>query len=485
VKRPSDPTTSTGKARHTWRGENPLSVFRGNPAMATAVVTTGDLLAILFAWLASRAELGGRISPLAVGIVAIVHQLVLSGTGLHTQLRMVSAASLFRRVVGSWLHTVLALGVIALLKPDWTPPAAALDFAILFFFALLFVRFATMLLRHGVRRHGRNLRYVLIAGTGEMAAQIDGVVTANPGWGLRVVGFLDSGCRPAADAALPEDRICGSFADLERVVRERVVDEVMIADPEASMGVVGALVAISRTLGLRTHIVASFLPGPWLGVDVQQILDNILLSLTPYSRDLFGLSLKRLVDLVGSACALIVLSPLFLILAVLVKLDSRGPVFFRERRVGLNGRVFVLRKFRSMCRDAAAQVEALSPRNEMDGPVFKMRDDPRVTRVGRWLRRFSLDEIPQLWNVLKGDMSLVGPRPLRPHEIAGHLAWQRRRLSMRPGLTCLWQVSGRNLIGFEQWMRLDLQYIDSWSMGLDLRILAQTLPAVILGRGAS
>ncbi len=457
-------------------------MFRDNPTVAAALVTTGDLVAILLAWIASRNG-QDELSPVAMSVVVIAHQLVMSSASLHTQLRTVSAGDLFARILGSWFRSVLVLGLVGMLRPEWVPHRAAFAFALLFLVLLSGVRFGTMFLRHWVRRRGRNLRSVVIAGTGSAAAQIDAAMSANPGWGLRVAGFL-APPEPAVTVIAPE-RVIGSYPDLERVLRERVVDEIVVADPDSSMATSSALVEISHTLGLRTHVVANFLPSTWRGVDARKISDNIVLSLTPFPHDVFGLSVKRAIDIAVSLTTLVVLAPLFLLLAVAIRLDSRGPILFRQRRVGLNGRLFMFPKFRTMQDGAEAQVPALEERNEMDGPVFKIRNDPRVTRVGRWLRRFSLDELPQLWNVLHGDMSLVGPRPLRPHEIDGHLSWQRRRLSMRPGLTCLWQVSGRNLVSFDRWMRLDLEYIDSWSLGLDFRILARTVPAVLSGKGAS
>jgi len=178
------------------------------------------------------------------------------------------------------------------------------------------------------------------------------------------------------------------------------------------------------------------------------------------------------------------LFPLLLLIALLIRLDSPGPVLYRQTRVGLNGRRFRFYKFRSMVQGADVLKADLSAQNRMNGPVFKMEKDPRVTRVGRLLRKTSLDELPQLFNVLKGDMSLVGPRPNLPEEVAQYKGWQRRRLSMKPGITGLWQVSGRNLIDFNEWMKLDLEYIDSWSLGLDLKILLKTIPTVLRGKGA-
>lgn len=197
------------------------------------------------------------------------------------------------------------------------------------------------------------------------------------------------------------------------------------------------------------------------------------------------LFLKRVINLVGASCALLALSPLLALAAFLIKLEDRGPVFFCQKRVGLRGRTFSMWKFRSMRRDAEALKARLAQQNEMAGGViFKMKKDPRITRVGKWLRKFSIDEMPQLWNVLKGDMSLVGPRPPVPSEVAQYTVEERQRLLARPGLTCFWQVGGRSEIDFAGQVRLDLAYIRSESLALDLRLLLQTIPAVLLGKGA-
>ncbi|HYW68844.1 MAG TPA: sugar transferase [bacterium] len=194
--------------------------------------------------------------------------------------------------------------------------------------------------------------------------------------------------------------------------------------------------------------------------------------------------IKRPLDVCASLIGLILLSPLFLVLAILVKVDSHGPVFFKQMRVGKDGREFEFYKFRSMVQDAEALKNKLMHLNELEGPVFKISDDPRITPIGRFLRRTSLDELPQLFNVLRGDMSLVGPRPPLPAEVANYESWQRQKLAVLPGITCLWQISGRNHIGFTEWMRLDIEYIRRQSLGVDVKILARTLPAVLLRKGA-
>jgi exopolysaccharide biosynthesis polyprenyl glycosylphosphotransferase len=194
---------------------------------------------------------------------------------------------------------------------------------------------------------------------------------------------------------------------------------------------------------------------------------------------------KRVIDVIGASLLLILLSPVLVAAAIAVRLGSPGPVLFRQTRCGLNGRQFEMLKLRSMVADAESRRVALLELNEMGGPVFKIQNDPRVTLVGRFIRRWSIDELPQIWNVLRGDMSLVGPRPPIPEEVAEYRASDRRRLSMRPGLTCLWQIAGRNTIGFDDWVKLDLQYIDSWSLALDLWILLRTPAAVLKRTGAS
>ena len=193
---------------------------------------------------------------------------------------------------------------------------------------------------------------------------------------------------------------------------------------------------------------------------------------------------KRAFDLIVGSVILVLLLPIIPLIALMIRLDSPGPVFYRQRRVGRGGREFDFYKFRSMYADADRRLEALRELNDTDGPVFKMRDDPRVTSVGRFLRRSSLDEIPQIFNVLRGDMSIVGPRPPLPREVERYRPWHRRRLEVKPGITCLWQISGRSHIGFEEWMRLDMEYLRTRSVLTDLRIFVLTLPAVIARRGA-
>jgi exopolysaccharide biosynthesis polyprenyl glycosylphosphotransferase len=236
---------------------------------------------------------------------------------------------------------------------------------------------------------------------------------------------------------------------------------------------------------VRTRLALDLFPHARAQVQIGTLEELPLLTYSTTPTSELRLLAKRTMDIGISLLVLGLALPAMLVIALAIKMASGGKVLYRQTRCGLYGRKFTLFKFRTMVEDAEQLQEELSHLNEMRGPVFKMKEDPRITPLGRWLRRLSLDELPQLWNVLKGDMSLVGPRPPVPREVSSYERWQRRRLSMRPGLTCLWQIRGRNDIDFESWMQLDLEYIDNWSPMLDVKILAKTIPAVLSGRGAS
>jgi exopolysaccharide biosynthesis polyprenyl glycosylphosphotransferase len=236
---------------------------------------------------------------------------------------------------------------------------------------------------------------------------------------------------------------------------------------------------------VRTRIAVDFFPHVNSTVSLERFGDTPLLTFSAAPCDEIKLLAKRVTDVAVAAAGLLVLSPFMAVTAVLIRLTSPGPAIFRQIRCGLNGRRFLFYKFRSMCHNAEDLKTSLAHLNTRDTVVFKIPDDPRLTPLGRWLRKFSIDEWPQLWNVLRGDMSLVGPRPAIPSEVDQYKRWQRRRLRMRPGLTCIWAVSGRDQVDFETWMKMDMQYIDNWSLALDWKILLRTIPRVLTGHGAN
>jgi exopolysaccharide biosynthesis polyprenyl glycosylphosphotransferase len=329
-------------------------------------------------------------------------------------------------------------------------------------------------------------RRILVAGGQREVEQAATNVEEHRDWGIELAGVATDGTWHAE----PGDRfrVIGQYEDIPRLVLEgEVVDEVLITptpgrDTDAKR--LESVFLQLEELGIVTRIVVNLLPRSVSNLTFDDFSGMPLLTFSTAPRDEVLLFVRRCVDVMISSTLLVVLSPLFAALALLVKVTSPGPILFRQTRCGLHGRPFTFLKFRSMREGAEEEKPHLAAYNEMDGPAFKMTNDPRVTPVGRWLRRTSLDELPQLWNILRGDMSFVGPRPAVVEEVRQYEPWQRRRLSMPPGLTCLWQVSGRNDLSFEEWMKLDLEYIDNWSLWLDLKIALRTVPAVILGKGA-
>lgn len=333
------------------------------------------------------------------------------------------------------------------------------------------------------RAAGANQRHVLIIGAGERGREFARELARNPELGIRVIGFLDDDPEKKDHeyAGVP---ILGGLSDLPEILTEWVVDEVVVALPFDAFDRIRQVVAACEAQGKNVHLMADTLETRVARSRLTELNGLPLLSLVSGPDAPVALTLKRVIDVVGAAALLVLASPVMLAVAVAVKLTSPGPVLFRQQRVGLNGRLFTLYKFRSMVADAEARLAEVCHLNEMSGPVFKVQNDPRITPVGRWLRRTSLDELPQLWNVVKGDMSLVGPRPPLPNEVRIYNGDYRRRLSMRPGLTCLWQVNGRNDIAdFDDWVQLDLEYINRWNLWMDAKILARTVPEVLGMRG--
>jgi exopolysaccharide biosynthesis polyprenyl glycosylphosphotransferase len=335
-------------------------------------------------------------------------------------------------------------------------------------------------------------RRVLVAGGLHEVRAAAASVETHADWGLELIGVVSDGTWGAADVAEgegPRHRFLGTYEDIPALTARdhHVIDEVLIAPSGRRLNDLQGLESVFLALdeqGIVTRLVVNFLPRSLSGLTFDELGGLPLLTFSTAPHDELVLFVRRSVELVLATALLVILSPVLLAIAIAIKLDSSGPVLFRQLRCGLHGRPFTFLKFRSMRVDAEALKKDLAPYNEMDGPAFKMTNDPRVTPLGGFLRRTSLDELPQLWNIIRGDMSIVGPRPAVLEEVRQYEPWQRRRLSMKPGLTCLWQVNGRNELTFEEWMRLDLEYIDNWSLWLDVKIAFKTIPAVLFGRGA-
>jgi exopolysaccharide biosynthesis polyprenyl glycosylphosphotransferase len=326
------------------------------------------------------------------------------------------------------------------------------------------------------------LKQVLIIGSGPMGRCTWEDLQRGPK--CRVIGFL----------SFPEEGPCdgigalylGESINLEKVLRTVPVDEVYLA--VSALRQADAMRVVTREcerLGVPFALPAYYFPMARARPSHEHAITDGYVHYVTVSSKPRQMALKRLFDIVASAIALVLLFPAFLVLALAIKLTSKGPIFFGQVRVGLVGKPFHMFKFRSMVVNAGELRQSLESHNEQSGPVFKIKDDPRITTIGRWIRKHSFDELPQLINVLRGEMSIVGPRPPVPSEVEEYEPWQRRRLSVRPGLTCIWQVSGRNQIAFEEWMYLDLRYIDHWSLIYDFNLIFRTLPVIVTGRGAS
>jgi exopolysaccharide biosynthesis polyprenyl glycosylphosphotransferase len=335
-----------------------------------------------------------------------------------------------------------------------------------------------------VRRREVDVQSVLIVGIGPLGRHTGLEIRDGEARHLRVHGYLHFADESRHDR-LPAP-ILGEASSLEEILKKHVVSEVYIAgNGDSQRAEMQQAIRVLERFGIPFALPACGFRFARAQPAYEKAVTDGYIHYLSIRHKPFQLALKRAFDIVASGAALLLLSPLLFGVAIAIKLTSRGPVLFRQQRVGQHGRAFNMLKFRSMVINAEELKKKLLAQNEQTGPVFKMQRDPRITAVGRWIRKFSIDELPQLLNVLRGEMTIVGPRPPVPSEVQQYEAWQRRRLSVRPGLTCVWQVSGRNQISFEEWMYLDMQYIDHWSLAQDFTLILKTVPVVITGRGAS
>ena len=330
----------------------------------------------------------------------------------------------------------------------------------------------------------RRKRNLIIVGSGERAKQVYEDFKVHTEWDYSLIGFIDS--EPQQGGFVPANLILGGIDSLEQILMHTVVDEVVIALPMKSQyETIGHIIEICQMLGIQSQYFTDYFGTAVTKRRVSADPDSGRVRLEVVTVD-YRLLLKRMIDMSLSFLAILFLSPVMLLVAIAVKATSAGPIFFKQRRFGLNKRTFWMLKFRSMCVDAEQRQAAVEHLNETTGPAFKIKNDPRVTPIGNFIRKMSLDELPQLLNVFLGDMSLVGPRPLPMRDVSKFSeAWLMRRFSVKPGVTCLWQIMGRSNTDFDRWIELDLQYIDNWSLSLDFLILLKTLPAVLTSRGAS
>jgi len=479
---------------------------RGAPFAASLLTDSALLLAILFAvdglglisavvlaaYLTMPVDPAGEIWPHIWGQGAFSLTLLISWAvaGARQQLfvspRKDSLLYQWFGILQALLTALVVSGfVVAFLTPERVEPLFVLYSGV---GALLFVgtfRTFVCVALWAIHERGYNARHVLIVGINPRTKRLVETIKAHSRYGYQLVGLLES--EPSRVEILRDHKLpyLGKFEELEKILTERIVDEVHVCLPVRSCyEIIQSIAHLCVGVGVSVRLVADLFPLRLATSRVYSLADIPMLSLSTVPENSFQLGLKRAIDVTVALVGLSVLSPLFLLVAIAIKLDSKGPVLYSQLRVGMNQRRLRMLKFRSMVQDAEERRAELDHLNEAEGPIFKIHDDPRITRVGRFIRRFSIDEFPQLINVLKGEMSLVGPRPALPNEVEQYTWDQRRRLSVKPGMTGLWQVSGRSDVGFKEWVEFDLEYIDNWSLFHDFRILLRTLAVVALAKGA-
>ncbi len=468
------------------RGAGMLACF---DSLAACVAIVAVLIAVNFPKVSASLEgfLSARISVkniLLLIFLAAAWPVVFHVLGLYEVRRLRQFKTEAGRLV---VATTAGSGLASVVPLTSVSGTVTLGDLPLFWLAALAL---CLLMRTGRRAVDRarhpHVRRVLIIGTGRLAQRIDREIRAERPHGYEVVGFVDEPSNGGPEFDRVQTQTIGTLAQLEELLMRQVVDEVFIALPVKSCYQhIQYAIGVCERAGIQAKYGADLFESTvaFLGYYDQGDRAVVAMHVAP---DGYRLVVKRALDIAGAAAGLVICAPLMLLVAIAIRLTSPGPIIYAQNRCGFNKRPLRMYKFRSMFADADERQAELEARNEASGPVFKIRDDPRITPLGRLLRKSSVDELPQLWNVLRGDMSLVGPRPLpwrdvhritRPSDM--------RRFSMRPGLTCLWQVQGRSRLGFERWVELDLKYIDTWSLALDIRILLRTIPAVLSGNGAT
>lgn len=393
--------------------------------------------------------------------------------------RFMTAVTQIKRLVEAHLSSlVITVAIITLYDPTMIQNRFILYFELIALTSTCLMHLSIRLALQAFRSVGKNTRYILILGSGKAASTYLSKVKNNPQLGYQIVGYL----APERNGlGIP---YLGDYANLETVLNEKIVDLTVITAPLSDKRVKECI----ELLDIMGKGVTILLEDIIAKVRRSRTIDFDGLPMVAYDgrprRPAHEL-IKRTMDVIFSGLGLLVISPILVLIAVLIKISSKGPVLFVQERVGYNGRIFKMYKFRSMVVNAEELKDRLVHLNEMSGPVFKITNDPRITPIGRFLRKTSLDELPQLWNVFLGEMSLVGPRPPLPSEVNMYDPKHRKRLAVKPGITCIWQISGRNEVDFEEWMEMDLAYVDQWSLKLDVEILAKTVPVVLMRKGAS
>lgn len=355
-------------------------------------------------------------------------------------------------------------------------------FAIIDLILMYLVKISIYVYFKNHRSKGMNLRYIVVIGDEQSGQFIDMLANVKE-WGYRITGIITDS-EQIKEKYKEKYHICSGNTNLARLLEEKTIDEVVYAHIHPDLEQLKHLIYVCEEIGVTFRMQSNLFSMIATKAELEYLDQVPFLRFSNTPTDYWALRTKAVFDYCISFLIIIFSSPMLFLISLIIKLTSEGPIIFKQKRVGLRGREFYVYKFRTMVQNAEDLRDQLQDQNEMDGPVFKIKNDPRITKIGHFLRKTSLDEFPQFFNVLRGEMSIVGPRPPIPDEVAHYERWQRRRLSMKPGITCIWQVSGRNDISFENWMKLDMQYIDTWSLKLDMYLFFKTIKIVFLSKGA-
>lgn len=451
------------------------------------VVTSAVYLTVLNIYSAMHSD--NSIDYLGhVGLLFVIILAISAGTyfiGKNDALEGISLRSQISRVILTMaIGLVITTTVIFLLKLEFVSRSIVIGFFLINTVILILIR-AFILWWYFSSHKEKEEEYlsILLIGSGVRARTLAKNLETRFVWGVKVVGYLDP--QGISAGRRKDDRILGHVDDISAVLRDIIVDEVIVAVPRKMLGDVQSIIDACQEEGVHLRFMADIYDFDAARIQLTMVENIPLLSFQPVAQNEAGLITKRIIDLLMVLAAMPFILPLLGLIAIAIRIDSPGPAIFCQERVGLHRRRFKLYKFRSMVANAESTMHELEHLNEADGPNFKIKNDPRVTRIGRFLRRSSIDEIPQLFNVILGDMSLVGPRPMAVRDVnLFNKGVQRKRFSVRPGITCLWQISGRSDLTFDEWLTLDLKYIDKWSLWLDFKILLLTIPTVLKGSGA-
>jgi exopolysaccharide biosynthesis polyprenyl glycosylphosphotransferase len=418
------------------------------------------------------------------GLFTLLLVLVFRQQGAYRLRRQISWLDEFYAIVnGTATGTIIMIVFIFLYRAAFYSRAIFIYAGIFVILLLGVSRLVKVTVLRFLRRRGIGSERVLIVGAGEVARTVMRAVVANPESGFNIIGFLDD--NPVKGGTdIGRFKALGSLKNLADVVRDQLIDEVIITLPWQYHRKIVSIMTHCERENIRARIVPDLFQMTISRMHVEDVAGVPMIGVKEVSISGLNQVVKRSIDLFFSGLVVVLAAPLMALIALMIKLESPGSVLFQQERVGRTGRRFTVYKFRSMIEGAEEQQEALQNLNEAEGPLFKIRDDPRTTRVGKLLRKLSLDELPQFYNVLRGEMSLIGPRPPLPAEVKQYQEWHKRRLEVSPGITGLSQISGRSELSFDETALLDIYYVENWSLGLDTKIMLQTIPRVIFGNGA-